>query len=324
MAYVTTTVIGPAVKEKFNRMLLKRVQPYLTAHYFAYKYTMPMNSGDTMVMRRYGTLPASVVPLTEGAPGTETPVSVNDIKVLIKQYGSFQRVSDWSQYITQENVANELAYSFSLQMGITLNKLYFDLLNTCASVMYASGGVISASAATPGYVTEKDVRLGVSLIHSGNARPLTTAVQGRDAYYTFPIRPAYWGLGHSDILSYDLQKIPSFIASANYPNNNVVISGMEVGAVLDTRWMTSTEGIKITTGSLSGVTGAATATTTDPHYALFITGDQAYGGVQLGRDIVKVSEERIEWQMLWGGAILNDRWMIKMICRNSYNFTPAP
>ncbi|MEG0287187.1 MAG: hypothetical protein RR599_00740, partial [Victivallaceae bacterium] len=165
-------------------------------------------------------------------------------------------------------------------------------------VLYASGGVETASAAAPGYLTEKDIQIAKSHIPD-NAR-----------------QPTYWVLGHPDILSYDLQKIPSFIASANYPNNNVVISGMEVGAVLDTRWMSSPEGIKRTTGSLSGVTGAATATEADPHYALFVIIAQAYGG--MGPLIFK--DDSGKWKISCEGAI----WIIKIICRNSKNFTPIP
>ncbi|MEG1542735.1 MAG: hypothetical protein RR353_04190, partial [Victivallaceae bacterium] len=169
--------------------------------------------------------------------------------------------------------------------------------------------VETASAAAPGYLTEKDIQIAKSHIPD-NAR-----------------QPTYWVLGHPDILSYDLQKIPSFIASANYPNNNVVISGMEVGAVLDTRWMAGNEDIKITTGSLSGVTGAATATEADPHYALFVIIPPAYGGVQLGRDMGRpliFKDDSGKWKISGAGAISNDRLIIKIICRNSKNFTPIP
>ena len=66
MAVTSLTQLPPEVRTYFDRLLLTLARPYFIYDLFAQKRQIPLNSGDQLVFRRYGTLTASTVPLTDG------------------------------------------------------------------------------------------------------------------------------------------------------------------------------------------------------------------------------------------------------------------
>lgn len=55
MAITTLTQLPPEVRTYFDRMLLTLARPYFIYDLFAQKRQIPLNSGDQMLFRRYGT-----------------------------------------------------------------------------------------------------------------------------------------------------------------------------------------------------------------------------------------------------------------------------
>ena len=66
MAVTSLTQLPPEVRTYFDRLLLTLARPYFIYDLFAQKRQIPLNSGNQMVFRRYGTLTAATVPLTDG------------------------------------------------------------------------------------------------------------------------------------------------------------------------------------------------------------------------------------------------------------------
>lgn len=56
MAITNLTVLPPEVRTYFDRLLLTLARPYFIYDLFAQKRQIPLNSGDQLVFRRYGTL----------------------------------------------------------------------------------------------------------------------------------------------------------------------------------------------------------------------------------------------------------------------------
>lgn len=56
MAITTLTQLPPEVRTYFDRLLLTLARPYFIYDLFAQKRQIPLNSGESMVFRRYGTL----------------------------------------------------------------------------------------------------------------------------------------------------------------------------------------------------------------------------------------------------------------------------
>jgi N4-gp56 family major capsid protein len=60
MAITGLTQLPPEVRTYFDRLLLTLARPYFIYDLFAQKRQIPLNSGDQMVFRRYGTLKVGV------------------------------------------------------------------------------------------------------------------------------------------------------------------------------------------------------------------------------------------------------------------------
>lgn len=58
MPITTTSQVPPEVRAYFDRLLLTLARPYFIYDMFAQKRTIPLNSGDQMIFRRYSTLDA--------------------------------------------------------------------------------------------------------------------------------------------------------------------------------------------------------------------------------------------------------------------------
>jgi N4-gp56 family major capsid protein len=89
MGITTLTQLPPEVRVYFDRLLLALARPYFIYDLFAQKRQIPLNSGDQMVFRRYGTLTSAVVPLTDGQTPPGDQLAVTDFKAAISWYGSF-------------------------------------------------------------------------------------------------------------------------------------------------------------------------------------------------------------------------------------------
>lgn len=56
MPITNLTQLPPEVRTYFDRLLLALARPYFIYDLFAQKRQIPLNSGDQMIFRRYGTL----------------------------------------------------------------------------------------------------------------------------------------------------------------------------------------------------------------------------------------------------------------------------
>lgn len=98
MAITTLTQLPPEVRTYFDRMLLTLARPYYIYDLFAQKRQIPLNSGDQMVFRRYGTLSAATIPLTDGQTPAGSQLSVTDFKASVSWYGDFVTINGGGQF----------------------------------------------------------------------------------------------------------------------------------------------------------------------------------------------------------------------------------
>jgi N4-gp56 family major capsid protein len=135
------TQLPPEVRTYFDRLLLTLARPYFIYDLFAQKRQIPMNSGLQMVFRRYGTLTAATVPLTDGQTPPGDSLSVTDFQAQIQWYGSFVTITDQVQYVVQDRVLNEATKVLSLQLGLTIDTLIRDMMVGTASTILCSNGL---------------------------------------------------------------------------------------------------------------------------------------------------------------------------------------
>jgi N4-gp56 family major capsid protein len=313
----TTNNIPPEVRVYYDRLLLKIATPALIYDKFALRRTIPMNSGDTLIFRRYGTLNAATTPLIESVTPPGTAASVIDFSTQISWYGAYMIVSDIVQYTVQDRVLNELTKVLSLQLGLTLDTLIRDMMVGTASSIACSHG---ANGATPTEITDDDFLIVQKALRQGNAEFLTPIVEGENKFGTAPSRASFWGFMSVD-LEDDLEKVASFVSVANYANQTTTLMS-EWGQTRNIRWITSTNGFfQVNAGN------AAINT-----YSSFVMGREAYGVVKLGamqaQLIVKPlgsagtadaidQRSSVGWKVPFGTRLLNDNWLAQVTATHS-------
>lgn len=309
MPITTTAQVPPEVRTYFDRLLLTLARPYYIYDMFAQKRTIPLNSGDQMVFRRYATLSAATVPITDGTTPPGDSLAVTDFSTQIKWYGNFVTITDQVQFTVQDRVLNEATRVLSLQLGLTLDTLIRNMMVATASSISCQYGI---NGLTPTEITTQDIKVAVRALRLGNARLMTKPIMGENRFATSPVRSSYWGFMDVN-LQVDLEACADFLSAANYPNPMDALEA-EWGSTNNVRWLLSTNGF---------ATSAA-----NPVYNNIILGQESYGVVKLGSKeaefIVKPlgssgtsdplnQRGSVGYKYPFATRLLNDNWLTRVL-----------
>lgn len=309
MPITTTAQVPPEVRTYFDRLLLTLARPYYIYDMFAQKRTIPLNSGDQMVFRRYSTLSAATVPIQDGTTPPGDSLAVTDFSTQIKWYGNFVTITDQVQFTVQDRVLNEATRVLSLQLGLTIDTLIRNMMvSTASSILCSEGG----NGNTPTEITTADIKTAVRALRLGNARLMTKPIMGENRFATSPVRSSYWGFMDVSIQT-DLEACADFLSAANYPNPLDALEA-EWGSTNNVRWLLSTNGYN---------NGAAI-----PIWSNIILGQEAYGVVKLGSKeaefIVKPlgssgtsdplnQRGSVGYKYPFATRLLNDNWITRLL-----------
>lgn len=309
MPITTTAQVPPEVRTYFDRLLLTLARPYYIYDMFAQKRTIPLNSGDQMIFRRYSTLTAATVPIQDGTTPPGDALSVTDFSTQIKWYGNFVVITDQVQFTVQDRVLNEATRVLSLQLGLTIDTLIRNMMVATASSILCSNGV---NGNTPTEITTADIKTAVRALRLGNARLMTKPIPGENRFATSPVRSSYWGFMDVSIQN-DLEACADFLSAANYPNPMDALEA-EWGSTNNVRWLLSTNGY------------ASSAAI--PVWNNIILGQEAYGVVKLGSKeaefIVKPlgssgtsdplnQRGSVGYKYPFATRLLNDNWITRLL-----------
>lgn len=309
MPITTTAQVPPEVRTYFDRLLLTLARPYYIYDLFAQKRTIPLNSGDQLIFRRYATFSAATVPITDGTTPPGSALAVTDFSTQIKWYGNFCVISDQVQFTVQDRVLNEATRVLSLQLGLTLDTLLRNMMVGTASSISCSNGV---NGNTPTEITTKDIKGAVRALRLSNARLMTKPIIGENRFATSPVRSSYWGFMDVNLQT-DLEACADFLSVANYPNPMDALEA-EWGSTNNVRWLLSTNGY---------ATSAS-----PPVWNSIILGQEAYGVVKLGSKeaefIVKPlgssgtadplnQRGSVGYKYPFATRLLNDNWITRLL-----------
>lgn len=309
MPITTTAQVPPEVRTYFDRLLLTLARPYFIYDMFAQKRTIPLNSGDQMVFRRYATLSAATVPITDGTTPPGDSLAITDFSTQIKFYGNFVTITDQVQFTVQDRVLNEATRVLSLQLGLTLDTLIRNMMVATASSISCQFGI---NGLTPTELTTADIKTAVRALRLGNARLMTKPIMGENRFATSPVRSSYWGFMDVN-LQVDLEACADFLSAANYPNPMDALEA-EWGSTNNVRWLLSTNGFATSVAN--------------PVYSNMILGQEAYGVVKLGSKeaefIVKPlgssgtsdplnQRGSVGYKYPFATRLLNDNWITRLL-----------
>ena len=313
MAMTTVAVLPPAVREYYDRLLLMTAYPALIHTRFAQKRVLPEKMGDTIVFRRYSRLDTVPIPLVDGITPPGAPLSATDIKARVDFYGNFVTITNQVELTVEDRVLNEAARLLAQNLAQTMDEVTRDVLASTSSVLQCANGT---NGNTPTELSKADIDAAIKTLLGNDADMISEVIEGRDAFGTAPVRPAFWGYIDTDLLD-DLEGVSNFLSSANYPNNQRVLDN-EWGSTSNVRWLYTS------VGSVSAASPAV--------YNNFIVGKEAYAVVHLGSESGDFYVEplgsagaadplhqrgSVGWQHPFVARILNDAFMLNLMATHS-------
>jgi N4-gp56 family major capsid protein len=313
MTITTVSVLPPAVRDYYDRLLLMTAYPTLIHTKFAQKRQLPRKMGDTIVFRRYAKLATVPVPLVDGVTPPGAALSATDIKARVDFYGNYVMITNQVELTVEDRVLNESARLLAQNLGQTMDEVTRDVLAATSSVLQCSNG---SNGNTPTEITKLDIDVAVKTLLGNDAEMISQVITGVDAFGTAPIRPAFWGYMDTDLLD-DLEQVSNFVPTSSYPSQQTVLEA-EWGATGNVRWLYT---------SVGSVSSAAT-----PVYNNFIIGKEAYAVVHLGSESGDFYIEplgsagsadplhqrgTVGWQHPFVARILNDAFMLNLMATHS-------
>lgn len=313
MTITDASRLPPAVREYYDRLLLMTAYPRLVHTRFAQRRILPQKSGDTIVFRRYSKLDTVPIELVDGITPPGAPLSVTDIKARVGFYGNFVTFTNQVELTVEDRVLNESTRLLAQNMGQTLDEVTRDVLASTSSVLLCSNGI---NGGTPTELSKADIDAAVKTLLSNDAEMITEVIKGANLFATTPIRPAFMGFIHTDLID-DLEAVANFVNTANYSSQDQVQDG-EWGQTGNVRWLYTS------VGSVSSATPAV--------YNNFILGKEAYAVVHLGSESGEFYVEQlgsagsadplhqrgsVGWQHPFVARILNDAFMLNLMATHS-------
>lgn len=313
MTITTTSVLPPAVREYYDRLLLMTAYPQLVHTKFAQKRILPEKMGDTIVFRRYARLATVPIPLVDGVTPPGAPLSATDIKARVDFYGNFVTITNQVELTVEDRVLNEAARLLAQNLAQTMDEVTRDVLASTSSVLQCSNGV---NGQTPTELTKADIDSAVKTLLGNDAEMISEVVTGTNAFATAPVRPAFWAYIDTDLLD-DLEAVANFLHSSNYASQQTVLDA-EWGSTGNVRWLYTS------VGSVSSATPAV--------YNNFIIGKEAYAVVHLRSETGEFYIEplgsagaadplhqrgSVGWQHPFVARILNDAFMLNLMATHS-------
>jgi len=193
----------------------------------------------------------------------------------------------------------------------TEDQLMRDMLSATATLVNCVGG---NDGDNPTEITRTDVDYVVRTLRGNNAYSFLTGVEGENRFGTAPVRDAYFGLGHTNLIG-QLDNVNGFTQKWNYPNQQ---------STLDAEWGTCAN-IRFLLSSVGSVTPNASMLGADC-YNIFCCGRESFAAIEQDGH----SARFIYRPPIFSGAlaqnasvgfvfaevprILNDQWLLNLRC----------
>ena len=246
--------------------LLSVPVPYMIHKIPADLKAMPRNGGTTLRMRRYNPLATAPVPLgnTGITPPPQNLTAIN-IDAVMSFYGTYILLNEQVTLQNQDPALNEAAARLGVSLKQTEDQLMRDMLASTATFVNCTAGT---NGDNPTEITLSDIQGVYTTLRGNNAYSFLSGVQGEDRFGTAPVRDAYFGLGHTDLMR-QLSGVQNFVNKWNYPNQQSTLES-EHGAVENVRFLLSSIGSTTVNASLLGATV----------YNCFVCGREAFAAIE--------------------------------------------
>lgn len=313
-----TSELSAEMKTFYSKDLIELATANLVHAQFGDKVSIPKNGGKTIEFRQFSAFPKATTPLQEGVTPNGVPIKVTSITKTLEEFGAYTAVSDILDMTAIDPVVVEVTARHADSMGLTLDTIVRNELNTGTNVIYADKGgteVTSRSLLTKDHkLTPKIIAKAVTFLKKQNAPKF-------EGSYVCIIHPS---------VSFDLMTDENWIDVQKYQNSTNIFNG-ELGKLYGVRFVESTEAA-IFTDSNGGASGCAV-------YSCLFMGKGAYKVIDVGGSgasiIVKGKgsagtsdpldqRSTIGWKIpMFGAKITIPQYLVRVECGSSFSDVDA-
>ncbi|MGN1419216.1 MAG: N4-gp56 family major capsid protein [Acutalibacteraceae bacterium] len=313
-----TSTLSDEMKTFYSKDLIELATANLVHAQFGEKMSIPKNGGKTVEFRQFSAFPKATTPLTEGVTPAGVPVKVTSINKTLEEFGAYTAVTDILEMTTIDPIIVEITSKHADSMGLTLDTIVRNELNTGTNVIYAPNGS-----------TEVTSRANLTGDCKMNMKLIAKAVTFLKKQNAPKFDGSYVGIIHPSV-SYDIMTDENWIDVQKYSNATNIFEG-EIGKLYGVRFVESTEAA-VFTGSEGGKNGQAV-------YSCLFVGKGAYKVIDVGGSGAQIivkgkgsagtsdpldQRSTIGWKIpMFGAKIVIPEYLVRVECGSSFSIIDA-
>lgn len=308
------------MKTFYSKLLIERAKANLVHAQFGEKESIPKHGGKTIEWREFSAFPKATTALTEGVTPAGVPLKVTSVTQTLSEFGAYTTISDLLELTAIDDVVVETTSKHGDSMGLTLDTIVRNELNTATHVIYApnaSGTVPATRSAitSANKMTVTTVAKAVTLLKKHNAPKI-------DGSYICIIHPS---------VAYDIMTDSNWIDIQKYSNTEKIYEG-EIGKLYGVRFIESTEAAMFTGSSKGGANGQAV-------YSCLFIGKGAYKVIDVENSGAQVivkgkgsagsadpldQRSTVGWKIpLFGAKIVIPDYICRVECGSTFSIEDA-
>ena len=222
--------LSPEMKTFYNTTLIKKATPLLVHAQFGDKIGIPKNGGKIIEFREFTPFQKALTPLVEGVTPDGVLLNVTKIEKTLAEYGAYTTVSDLLELTAIDNVIVETTELHANAMGLTLDTIVRNELNSCGTVIYADA---------PDQEEPPEVRADLTSEHRLTREVVAKAVAILKKRNAPKINGSYIGIIHPSV-ELDLITSQGWIDVMQYSNATQIYEG-EIGKLYGVRFVVTSE-----------------------------------------------------------------------------------
>lgn len=197
----TQTYTGLTQEQKtfYDRVLLERLLPSLVYADYGQKKSAPKHEGDTINFRRFNSLAAAIIPLTEGVTPAGNALSIATVNATVQQFGDFVQLSDKIDMVGIDPVITETIQILGEQAALTIDTVIRDVITVGTTVQYAGNKASRILTAAGDLLTGTEIKKAVRTLRRNNAQPIDAdgfvGIIGPDAEFDLMSDAAWLAVG---------------------------------------------------------------------------------------------------------------------------------
>lgn len=323
----------------YNKVFLTVAMPALVHDRFGMPTTLPANTGEQVLWRRWKKIPPNIVPLSESITPPGKNMAYENVLGTVYWYGDWVGITDVVKWMHPDNVLSITTKRLGEQAADTADILTRDVINGGTSFLRvgnAGATILTARSNVEDVAHAAQFKTAITMLEGADAKYFHPTMNASRKIATEPIGPSYVAIVHPHV-AHDLpdELGTEWIPREKYAAGNTAYP-TEIGKYRNIRFLTSTLA-KVwpdsgKTGLSSGPTAAATfrettgTGTAADVYSILILAKDAYGVVKLkgasatyynppgGNGDPLHQRSTAGWKMCKGAAILNDAYMVRIEC----------